>query len=117
MNSIVRQAELFPYVTSDLPGEQSPAKDKSLLVAEKESRDEEIDNPWKLILYDDDIHTFEEVIQQLQKALGCSLSKAQNLTMKVHNEGKAVVYEGAFEECLRINAILQEIQLITEIKG
>lgn len=113
----MRQAEPLRFVTSDLPREKLPAKDKGLLVAEKESRDEEIDKPWKLILYDDDIHTFEEVIHQLQKALGCSLTKAQNLTMKVHTDGKAVVYEGAFEECLRINTILQEIQLTTEIKG
>lgn len=73
--------------------------------------------PWRLILYDDDIHTFDEVIEQLMKATGCSLSKAEQLTMQVHNEGKATVYEGEFEECLRIDSVLKEIQLITEIKG
>lgn len=83
-----------------------------------ETEDEEsVETPWKLILYDDDIHTFEEVINQLIKALGCSVDKATEITFKVHNDGKALVFEGAFEECLKINSVLKEIQLITEIKG
>src|SRR5699024_7265435 len=74
-------------------------------------------SPWRVLLYDDDIHTFVEVIQQLRKALKCDVSHAEELTYKVHNEGKASVYEGTFEACLKINGILEEIQLITEIKG
>ena len=76
-----------------------------------------VETPWTLILYDDDIHTFDEVIHQLIKALGCNITTAEEITLTVHNTGKAVVYEGAFEECLKINAVLTEIQLITEIRG
>lgn len=75
------------------------------------------DKPWKLILYNDEIHTFDEVINQLIKALRCSVEKAQELTVKVHNDGKAIVFEGSFEECFEKNNILCEIQLVTEIKG
>jgi ATP-dependent Clp protease adapter protein ClpS len=89
----------------------------SVEVLEMEKEQEKEDTPWRLILYDDDIHTFDEVINQLIKALGCSVSRAEELTLKVHNEGKATVHEGSFEECLKINTVLQEIQLITEIKG
>lgn len=74
-------------------------------------------NPWRLILYNDEIHTIEEVINQLIKALGCSRNKAEELTLEVHNRGKAVVFKGSFEECFEKNSILAEIQLITEIKG
>lgn len=80
-----------------------------------EEEDEE--TPWRVILYNDEIHTFDEVINQLIKATGCSTSKAEELTFKVHNEGKAKVYEGNFEECFEVNSILKEIQLVTEIKG
>ena len=86
-------------------------------VLEETEEKDSVDTPWRLILYDDDIHTFDEVIDQLIKALGCSTAKAEELTLKVHNDGKAVVFEGSFEECLKINSVLQEIQLITEIKG
>lgn len=102
-------------VQAQLKPEKKPIIEVDVL---EESREEEaLDNPWKLILYDDDIHTFDEVINQLMKALGCSQAHAEELTYKVHNEGKAVVYEGPFEECLKRNSVLQEIQLITEIKG
>lgn len=86
-------------------------------VKSKEETKEAITTPWRLILYDDDIHTFEEVIAQLMKATGCSLTEAEEKTMKVHNDGKALVHEGEFEECLRIDGVLKEIQLVTEIKG
>lgn len=79
--------------------------------------EEAINTPWRLILYDDDIHTFDEVIAQLMKATGCSLEKAEDMTWKVHNDGKATVHEGEFEECLKIDSVLKEIQLVTEIKG
>jgi len=96
---------------------EAPEKSPDVDVLELTDDDEKIATPWRLILYDDDIHTFEEVINQLIKALGCSVSKAEELTFKVHDEGKAIVYVGSFEECLKINSVLQEIQLVTEIKG
>lgn len=83
----------------------------------EEEVEESVTTPWRLILYDDVIHTFDEVISQLMKATGCSLSEAEDKTWKVHNEGKALVHEGEFEECLRIDGVLKEIQLVTEIKG
>ena len=79
--------------------------------------EELISAPWRVILYDDDIHTFDEVINQLIKATGCDISKAEEITLKVHNEGKATAFEGDFEECLRVDSVLKEIQLVTEIKG
>jgi ATP-dependent Clp protease adapter protein ClpS len=95
--------------------EEQPGVDVDVL--EKEQEDEEENTPWRVILYDDDIHTFDEVIGQLIKALKCDQSHAENLTHKVHNEGKAEVFEGPFEDCFEVNGVLKEIQLITEIKG
>lgn len=79
--------------------------------------EESIDTPWRVILFDDDIHTFDEVIEQIMKATGCNYNVAQELTHQVHNEGKAVVHEGDFVECLQIDSVLKEIQLVTEIRG
>jgi len=100
-----------------MQAESKPAKTPEVDVLEQTEEEEAVDTPWKLILYDDDVHTFDEVINQLIKALSCSLSRAEELTLKVHNEGKALVFEGSFENCLKTNSVLQEIQLITEIKG
>lgn len=103
----------------NLAQKQEPVPEESpgVEVLEQTEEEENIDTPWRLILYDDDIHTFDEVINQLIKALGCTVSEAEEMTLTVHKEGKATVYEGSFEDCLNINSVLQEIQLITEIKG
>jgi len=79
--------------------------------------EERIDTPWRLLLFDDDIHTFDEVIEQIVKAKGCSYSIAQDLTFQVHNDGKALIHEGEFIECLKMEGVLKEIQLVTEIRG
>ncbi len=102
----------FVYNTANKPG-QKEAHEVDVLVEDKE----EIETPWRVLLYDDDIHTFDEVIGQLTKALNCSNSYAEELTFQVHNMGQANVYEGTFEACFDINSTLKEIQLITEIKG
>jgi ATP-dependent Clp protease adapter protein ClpS len=103
----------LPYFNSGEQTEKSPGAD----VLEKTEEEESVDTPWRIILYNDHIHTFDEVINQLIKALGCTVQQAEEYTIKVHEEGKANVFEGSFEECLKINSVLQEIQLITEIKG
>nr|BCX00170.1 MAG: ATP-dependent Clp protease adaptor protein ClpS [Bacteroidota bacterium] len=78
---------------------------------------EQLQTPWRVILYNDDIHTFDEVILQLQKATGCSLERAEQIAWTAHTQGKAVAYEGEFEDCLRVQGVLREIGLITEIAG
>lgn len=69
-----------------------------------------------VILFNDEWHTFEEVIDQIIKATSCSTSKAESLTLEVHYKGKAMVFEGAFEECLKVSSILEEILLRTQIQ-
>lgn len=105
----IRGSESKPGVEE----EQKPEVD----VLEEEEVDDQEDTPWRVILYNDEIHTFDEVIEQLMKALKCTVDHAEQLTMKVHNDGKAKVFEGSFEECFEVNGVLKEIQLITEIKG
>ena len=76
-----------------------------------------VDTPWRVILYDDDIHTFEEVIVQLVKATGCSAERAERHAWTVHTQGKDLVYQGEFFECFRVQGVLKEIGLVTEIEG
>jgi ATP-dependent Clp protease adaptor protein ClpS len=76
----------------------------------------DVANPTKVILYDDEWHTFDEVINQVIKATNCDYDKAQQITWQVHNSGKAVVFSGDMPECLRVSAVLEEIALHTEIE-
>ena len=70
-----------------------------------------------MILYNDDIHTFDEVILQLRKATGCSDAEAERIALEAHTKGKAVAYSGPFEKCFKVMGVLREIQLIVEIEG
>lgn len=70
----------------------------------------------KVILFNDDWHTFDEVINQLIKAINCSRARAEELTWEVHNKGKSCVYEGEIDDCLRVSSILEEIALHTQIE-
>ncbi len=69
----------------------------------------------KVILYNDDFHSFDEVIEQLIKALNCSTQRAVYLTVKAHSEGKAEVFKGTYARCIKVSSILEEIALRTEI--
>lgn len=96
---------------------KAPTQTPETDVLVEEETEEHIDSPWRVILYNDEIHTFDEVISQLIKATGCATGKAEELAWQVHTNGKAAVYEGTFEECFRVQGVLREIQLVTEIEG
>ena len=83
------------------------------VVEDQEVRTEE---PAKVVLFNDDIHTFEEVIGQLIKATGCSSSRAEALAWEVHASGKAIVFTGELRRCIIVSSILEEIQLMTQIE-
>lgn len=69
----------------------------------------------RVILFNDDWHTFDEVIAQLIKAVHCSYEKARAHAFEVHVKGRSVVYKGGMNDCLKVSAILEEIALTTEI--
>lgn len=90
----------------------------SILTEELESDVDTItDEPFKVVLFNDDYHTFEEVIHQIMKATGCGRQKAEAHTWEVHNKGKSIVFDGDMGKCLRVSAILEEIHLKTEIQS
>jgi ATP-dependent Clp protease adapter protein ClpS len=85
-------------------------------IIEPETTDETIIGlPYKVILFNDDVHSFDEVINQLIIAIKCSFEIARSLTFEVHVKGKAVVFTGGLTECLKVSSILEEIALHTQI--
>ena len=70
----------------------------------------------RVILYNDEEHTFDEVIQQIMLATGCTPATAEALTLEVHSRGKAQVFDGPMNSCLRVSAVLEEISLHTQVE-
>ncbi len=77
---------------------------------------DDIGYPTRVILFNDEWHSFDEVIEQIIKAIGCTRSHAEELTNEVHTSGKAAVFEGVLVECLRVSSVLEEIALHTQIE-
>ena len=53
--------------------------------------------PYAVIVHDDDLHTYEYVIECLQKVFGYQLEKAFSLTREIDKSGRALVWSGALE--------------------
>ncbi len=53
--------------------------------------------PYAVIVENDDFHTFNYVIEVLQKVFGYDLQKALLLTAEVDASGQAIVWSGALE--------------------
>ncbi len=85
--------------------------------AATEEADAAVETPWRVILFDDDVHTFEDVILQLMKAVGCTPEQGYQHALTVHTEGKDCVFQGDFFDCFRVQGVLKEIALVTEIEG
>ena len=56
--------------------------------------DQMLDVPWEVILWNDPVSLISLVVRVLKKVFSYSQEKAEQLTMMVHNDGKAVVWTG-----------------------
>jgi ATP-dependent Clp protease adaptor protein ClpS len=93
----------------EIPSKEKPGID----VVEEE--DISIRLKSKVILYNDDWHSFDEVILQIIKAINCSYTEASKKAFETHVNGKSVIYSGEFKDCLRVSSVLEEIALHTQI--
>jgi len=71
--------------------------------------------PYKVVLFNDDWHSFDDVINQIIKAVKCSYETARGFAFEAHVKGKAVVFEGELNSCLKVSSVLEEISLHTQI--
>lgn len=69
----------------------------------------------RLILWNDEINTFEHVIYCLMKYLDYSENQAEKIAFTVHNEGKCAVLEGSFTEMEVYRKILQQEGLTVSV--
>lgn len=79
---------------SDEQGAANVAAEPETSVAvaeEQETRTKKLP-PYNVIILNDEVHTFEYVIELLTKLFAHSLPVAESLTWQIHNRGRAVVY-------------------------
>ena len=78
-------------------------------VSEKEIVETDSVHENEIILYNDDVNTFDHVIECLVKICDHSYIQAEQCAFIVHYSGKCGVKTGAFEELiLKCNKLLEE---------
>lgn len=77
--------------------------------------DSERGEPWKVILFNCDCHSFEQVESILVKAVRCGLAQARAFSWEIHSKGSAVVYTGPLERCEAIADAIGAIGLQVKI--
>lgn len=70
----------------------------------------------KLILWNDDINTFDHVIHCMMKYLDYTQAQAEKIAWTVHTDGKCAVLEGSFTEMEVYRKILQQEGLTVTIE-
>ena len=69
----------------------------------------------RLILWNDEINTFDHVIWCMMKYLDYNENQAEKIAWEVHNTGKAVVKVGPETECVRVGNILAATGLVVTV--
>ncbi|HTJ12130.1 MAG TPA: ATP-dependent Clp protease adaptor ClpS [Dinghuibacter sp.] len=67
---------------------------------ELEERDTDVmeEHPWSLIVWNDEVNTFEWVIETLIEVCGHSQEQAEQCAMLIHYQGKYAVKNGSYED-------------------
>ena len=85
----------------------NPGLDEDVLIKDVEKH--------QIILYNDDVNTFQHVIETLVKVCKHTYQQAEQCAYIVHFSGKCVVKTGSLEELVPICSSLLEAGLSAEI--
>ncbi len=53
--------------------------------------------PYAVVVYNDDLHTFQYVIETFQKVFGYSVERCYQLALSIHTDGRTIVWTGPKE--------------------
>ncbi|KQT23395.1 Clp protease ClpS [Chryseobacterium sp. Leaf405] len=76
---------------------------------------DETDEVYKLVLHNDDVHTFDYVIDSLIQVCKHSLEQAEQCTILVHFKGKCTVKTGSIDILKPMHEKLLSRELTSEI--
>ena len=67
---------------------------------ELEERDTDVmeEQPWSLIVWNDEVNTFEWVIETLIEVCGHGQEQAEQCALMIHSKGKYAVKNGPYED-------------------
>lgn len=76
-------------------------------VLPRTGEDQDIDRPWRVVVWNDPVNTMAYVVYVFRKLFGYEEEKATILMLQVHHEGRAIVSDGPREQaeldCYRLH--------------
>ncbi|MCW3100286.1 MAG: Clp protease ClpS [Chthonomonadaceae bacterium] len=91
-----------------------PAQEERLRPIWDEDLDSDVDDPYVVILYNDDVHAMDEVVEQTQIATGYDIERCIRIVLEAHIQGRAIAFTGSEADCERVAGILRQIRLQVE---
>ncbi len=92
---------------------------RAAVASQKEKKTEESNGgggePWKVVLFNCECHTFDEVENVVMKATRCTLSRARQISNEVNSKGSAVVYDGPLERCEAVADVIGSVGLKVKV--
>ena len=92
------------YMSSDMEKDSSSKTGTSVITRDREETDTEMEEDikkeemWRVILHNDEVHTFNYVISSLIKVIGTiDKKKAHDICVLTHGQGQAVVAQGCYK--------------------
>lgn len=75
-------------------------------------------HPYNVILFNDNSHSYTDVVLQVQRAVKCSVEEAERITHEAHQKGEAIAFSGYKERCEYVDSILSgpPLKLRTDIR-
>jgi ATP-dependent Clp protease adaptor protein ClpS len=71
---------------------------------------------YNVVLFNDEIHSMDEVRAQIDKAIHCGPARAEAIMLEAHVTGRAIVITANLERSEHVAAVLEEIRLGTKIE-
>ena len=72
---------------------------------------------WMVIVYNNEINTYDEVVIILMVATHCSVEEAEIETWEIDHLGKSNVHFADKEECEQVAKIIRQIGIQVEVKS
>ncbi len=76
-----------------------------------------IEKEWKLVVYNDEVNTFDHVIDVLIDVCGHSPMQAEQCTLLIHYKGKTIVKEGDFDDLKVMRTAITDRGINAEVEA
>ena len=84
-------------------------------IGESETKPENREKRWRIVLYNDNRHKFDDVVSWLTETTACKSEFAMEICHVCQDQGRAVCFQGEKFACHEIAALLRRQGLQVEV--